>query len=249
PRPRGRPRKSLPGPDVVRKAKEQDENGENTDQQSARLGRSSKSSPLQKRTNHVSGQHRKRPKAIAVDLSENDDDDVPLRRLTNRKRPLITGSSEDGVQQVNEEAQPTLAKKRGRPPKVPRQDNTASKPTTPAAASRPKEVSMAEIEESEMYDAAAAQLQRETRSARKQSPSRQPSSPVFNEEFSDFRSSQIISGTQPEPARSEKQTTTSPEELTDSQPVVDAAAASSLSAKNSPYEPGATSGSTFVNST
>ncbi|KAH0134821.1 hypothetical protein KCU67_g16342, partial [Aureobasidium melanogenum] len=40
PRPRGRPRKSLPGPDVVRKAKEQDENGENTDQQSARLGRS-----------------------------------------------------------------------------------------------------------------------------------------------------------------------------------------------------------------
>ncbi|KAH0190908.1 hypothetical protein KCU99_g3251, partial [Aureobasidium melanogenum] len=243
PRPRGRPRKSLPGPDVVRKAKEQDENGENTDQQSARLGRSSKSSPLQKRTSRVSGQHRKR---IAVDLS---DDDVPLRHLVNRKRSLITDSSDDVVQHVNEEAQPTLGKKRGRPPKVPRQDNTASKPTTPAAASRPEEVSMAETEESEMYDAAAAQLQRETRSARKQSPSRQPSSPVFNEEFSDFRSSQIISGTQPEPARPEKQTTTSSEELTDSQPVVDAAAASSLSAKNSPYEPGATSGSTFVNST
>ncbi|KAH0131241.1 hypothetical protein KCU67_g16785, partial [Aureobasidium melanogenum] len=229
-RPRGRPRKSLPGPDVVRKAKEQDENGENTDQQSARLG-----------------QHRKRPKAIA--LSDDDDDDVPLRHRVNRKRSLITDSSEDVVQHVNEEAQPTLGKKRGRPPKVPRQDNTASKPTTPAAASRPEEVSMAETEESEMYDAAAAQLQRETRSARKQSPSRQPSSPVFNEEFSDFRSSQIISGTQPEPARPEKQTTTSSEELTDSQPVVDAAAASSLSAKNSPYEPGATSGSTFVNST
>ncbi|KAI4758095.1 hypothetical protein E4T52_09716 [Aureobasidium sp. EXF-3400] len=249
PRPRGRPRKSLPGPDVVQKAKEQDENGEYTDQQPARVGRSSKSSPLQKRTSRVSGQHRKRPKAIAVDLSDDDDDDVPLRRLTNRKPPLITGSFEDGVQHVNEEAQPTLGKKRGRPPKVPRQDNTASKPTTPAAASRSEEVSMAEIEESEMYDAAAAQLQRETRSARKQSPSRQPSSPVFNEEFSDFRSSQIISGTQPEPARPEKQTTTSPEELTDSQPVVDAAAASSLSANNSPYEPGATSGSTFVNST
>ncbi|KAH0386330.1 hypothetical protein KCU92_g2759, partial [Aureobasidium melanogenum] len=232
PRPRGRPRKSLPGPDVVQKAKEQDENGEYTDQQSARLG-----------------QHRKRPKAIAVESSDDDDDDVPLRRLADRKRRLITGSSEDDVQHVNEEAQSTLGKKRGRPPKVPRQDNTASKPTTPAAASRSEEVSMAEIEESEMYDAAAAQLQRETRSARKQSPSRQPSSPVFNEEFSDFRSSQIISGTQPEPARPEKQTTTSPEELTDSQPVVDAAAASSLSAKNSPYEPGATSGSTFVNST
>ncbi|KAG9648316.1 hypothetical protein KCU64_g9834, partial [Aureobasidium melanogenum] len=255
PRPRGRPRKSLPDPDVVRKAKEQDENGEDTDQQSARLGRSSKSSPLQKRTSRVSGQHRKRLKVLAVDSSDDDDDDVPLGNLAKRKRPLITDYSGDEIQHVKEGAQPTLVKKRGRPPKVPRQDNTASKPTTPAAASRPEEVSMAEIEDSEMYDAAAAQLQHETRSARKQSPSRQPSSPgreqspVFNEEFSDFRSSQIISGTQPEPARPEKQTTTSPEALTDSQPVVDAAATSSLSAKNSPYEPGATSGSTFVNST
>ncbi|KAG9894144.1 hypothetical protein KCU94_g12358, partial [Aureobasidium melanogenum] len=237
PRPRGRPRKSLPGPDVVRKAKEQDENGEDTDQQSARLG-----------------PRPKRRKVIDVDTSDGDDNDVPLRHLANRKRPLV--SSEDEVQHVKEGAQPTLVKKRGRPPKMPRQDNTTSKPTTPAAASRPEEVSMAEIEDSETYDAAAAQLQRETRSARKQSPSRQPSStvrreqsPVFNEEFSDFRSSQIISGTQPEPPRPEKQTTTSPEELTDSQPVVDAAAASSLSARNSPYEPGATSGSTFVNST
>ncbi|KAH0335695.1 hypothetical protein KCU81_g8909, partial [Aureobasidium melanogenum] len=254
PRPRGRPRKSLPGPDVVRKAREQDENGEDTDQQSARLGRSSRSSPLQKKTSHASEQRRKRPKVVNVDLSDDDDDDVPLKRLVNRKRPLITDFSDDEVQHVGERAQPTSAKKRGRPRKVPRQDNTPSKPTTPAAASRPEEVSMAEIEDSEMYDAAAAQLQRETRSARKQSPSRQPSSPgreqspVFNEEFSDFRSSQIISGTQPEPPRPEK-SIISPEELTDSQHLVDAAAASSLSAKNSPYEPGATSGSTFVNST
>ncbi|KAG9646693.1 hypothetical protein KCU64_g10428, partial [Aureobasidium melanogenum] len=255
PRPRGRPRKSLPGPDVVRKAKEQDENGEDTDQQSGRFGRSSKSSPLHKRTSRASSQRSKRRKVVDVNSSDDDHDDVPLKNLMKRKRPLITDSSEDAVQHVKERAQTTLVKKRGRPPKLPRQDNTASKPTTPAAASRPKEVSMAEIEDSEMYDAAAAQLQRETRSARKQSPSRQPSSPgreqspVLNEEFSDFRSSQIISGTQPEPPRPEKQTTTSLEKPTDSQPVVDAAAASSLSAKNSPYEPGATSGSTFVNST
>ncbi|KAH0366431.1 hypothetical protein KCU65_g5390, partial [Aureobasidium melanogenum] len=232
PRPRGRPRKSLPGPDVVRKAKEQDDNGQDTNQ-------------------HGLEQRRERPNVVNVDSSDDDDHDVPLRRLI-RKRPVITDFSDD-VQHVEERAQPTSAKKRGRPPKVPRPDNT--KPTTPAAASRPEEFSMAEIEDSEMYDAAAAQLQRETRSARKQSPGRQPSSPgreqspVFNEEFSDFRSSQIISGTQPEPSRLEKQITTSPEELTDSQPMVDAAAASSLSAKNSLYEPGATSGSTFVNST
>lgn len=254
PRPRGRPRKSLPGPDVVRKAQEQDENGEDTDQQSARLGRSSKSSPLQKKTSHALEQRRKRPKVVNVDSSDDDDDDVPLKRLGNRKRPLITDFSDVEVQHVEERAQPTSAKKRGRPRKAPRQDNTPSEPSTPAAASRPEEVSMAEIEDSEMYDAAAAQLQRETRSARKQSPSRQPSSsgreqsPVFNEEFSDFRSSQIISGTQPEPPRPEK-SIISPEELTDSPHLVDAAAASSLSAKNSPYEPGATSGSTFVNST
>lgn len=256
PRPRGRPRKSLPGPDVVRKAKEQDDNGDDTDQQSARLGRSAKSSPLQKRTGRTSNQRHKRLGRTSdkvVNLSSDDDDDddgVPLRRLTTkRKRPL---SSDDEVQHAEERAQPTSAKKRGRPRKVPRPDNTM--PKTPTVVSRPEVVSMAEIEDSEMYDAAAAQLQRETRSAHKRSASRQPSprreqSPEFDEQFSDFRSSQILIGTQPEPPRVEEQTNTSLEELTDSQPVVDAAAASSFSAKNSPYEPGATSGSTFVNST
>lgn len=257
PRSRGRPRKSLPGSDIARKAKEQEDNGEDTDQQSARLGRSYKSSPLQKRTGRTSDQRHKRPgrtsdKIVNLSSDDDDDDDVPLRHLPmKRKRPL---SSDDEVQHAEERAQPTSAKKRGRPRKMPRPNNTMPIPTTPTVVSRPEEVSMAEIEDSEMYDAAAAQLQRETRSAHKRSPTRQPlprqeQSPEFDEQFSDFRSSQILIGTQPEPPRVEEQTNTSLEEFTDSQPVVDAAAASSLSAKNSPYEPGATSGSTFVNST
>ncbi|KAK6004648.1 hypothetical protein QM012_008510 [Aureobasidium pullulans] len=256
PRPRGRPRNSLPGPDVVRKAKEQADNAEDTDQQSERLGRSSKSSPLQKGSNRTSEQHYKRRKIVHVASNDDDDDDVPLRTMQTKKRkqPLPVSPSDEEVQHTEKRAQLTPAKKRGRPRKVVRRESTAPSPTTPAAASRSEEVSMSEIEDSDMNDAAAAQLQRETRSARKPSPSRQPlprreQSPEFDEEFSDFRSSQILRGTQPEPPRAEEQTTTSLEELTDSQPMVDAAAASSLSAKNSPYEPEATSGSTFVNST
>jgi len=102
-------------------------------------------------------------------------------------------------------------------------------------------------------DPAAAQLQREVRSARKQSPGRQllsrqspgrQPSLEFDDGISDFCSSQIVRGTQQEPPRLGEETVT--EEPADSQSMVDAAAASSLSAKNSPFEP---SGSTFENIT
>ncbi|CAD0100343.1 unnamed protein product [Aureobasidium mustum] len=174
PRPRGRPRKSLPGPDVVRKAKEQDVNGEDI-----RPGRSSNSSPVQKRTSRTSDQRHKRRKVVHDPLDDDEDDDVPLKNLNLKKRkPSVPANSSDDEPQHAEERppRPTPAKKRGRPRKV-------------------------------------------------------------------------FKGTQPEPPRAEE-TTASLEGPTESQPLVDAAAASSLSAKNSPYEPGATtSESTFVNST
>ncbi|CAD0112115.1 unnamed protein product [Aureobasidium uvarum] len=260
---RGRPRKSLPTR-VVQEEKEQGNNGEDP-------SRLAKSSPLARpRLRLVNNRKR------LVNISSDEDEDVPLEGL-KRKRPVISASSDVEVQHAREGAQPTAAlpaartaapkRRRGRPRKYPRPDSVAPSPMTPAVISRPdpEEVGTTEIEDSEMYDAAAAQLQRETRSARKQPPGQQPSadqqsspgqqsvrdqqpSPEFDEGVSDFRSSQIIRGTQPEPHRTEEQTS-SLEELTDSQFMVDAAAASSLSAKNSPYEPGATSESTFVNST
>jgi hypothetical protein len=244
--PVGRPRKSNPPPEAAEE--ERDDDTESS-------GRTSIMLRIPKRKRGVSNSE-----VVAsevVNISSDEDSDISLRN-TKRQRKIIPDSS-DQAQPAPEEVQPVVVvapRQRGRPRK-------SALPITPAVASRSAEVGTTEIEDSKMYDLAAAQLQRETRPARKQTPVRQPSprqpsprqpsprqpSPEFDEDVSDFRSSQIVRGTQPEPARPEEQNTSLEAELTDSQSMVDAAAASSLSAKNSPYEPGATSGSAFDNTT
>jgi hypothetical protein len=222
----GRPRKSNPPPEVVHE--EQDDDIEDSERPRMKI-------KISKRKRSVSN-------SGVVNISSDEDSDI-LIRGTKRQRKIIPDSS-DQVQPAPEEVQPVVApRKRGRPRKSALPASAVTIPMTPAAASHTGEIGTTEIEDSEMYDPAAAQLQRESRSARKQSPVRQPS-PEFDEDVSDFRSSQIVRGTQTEPLHAEETT-----ELTDSQSMVDAAAASNLSAKNSPYEPGATSGSTFDNTT
>jgi hypothetical protein len=227
--PAGRPRKSNPPPEAA----EEEELVDDTET----AGR--------KRKRGVGKSGVSASKVVApevVNVSSDEDSDAPIRS-TKRQRKIIPDSS-DQVQPAPEEVQPVVApRKRGRPRKSTLPASAVTIPMTPAAASHTGEIGTTEIEDSEMYDPAAAQLQRETRSARKQSPVREPS-PEFDEDVSDFRSSQIVRGTQPEPLHAEETT-----EHTDPQSMVDAAAASNLSAKNSPYEPGATSGSTFDNTT
>ncbi|THY28175.1 hypothetical protein D6D01_03967 [Aureobasidium pullulans] len=199
--------------------------------------------------------------SASVDVLE-----VPLKIQNARKRRVIAESSDDEVQHVKEVVQhtePSAAPKRGRgrPRKYPpptQKDRgpkrsrgrprktpvaVARSPVTSAATSRNEEIGTTEIDDSDAFDPAAAQLQREVRSARKTSP-RQPSS-EFDEGTSEFRSSQILRGTQPEPARSAEQVTAVENVEEDSEIMVDAAAASSLSQKNSPYEPDTTSQSIF----
>jgi hypothetical protein len=242
-RPVGRPRKSNPPPEVAEEEKDDTEASSRSGFK-IRVGKRAKLGPS-------TGSKRKRQPSTSgvVNISSDDDSDAPVSKP---KRQRIVPDSSDQVQPAAEEVQHVAPRKRGRPRKHALPASSAPSPTTPAVTSRSEEVGTTEIEDSEMYDAAAAQLQRETRSARKQSPRRQLSprqspvrqpSPEFDEDVSDFRSSQIVRGTQPEPIRVE------PTQLTDSQSMIDAAAASSLSAKNSPYEPEATSGSTFDNTT
>ncbi|KAI4845080.1 hypothetical protein E4T44_05818, partial [Aureobasidium sp. EXF-8845] len=232
--PVSRPRKSNPPPEAAEE--EQDDDTESS-------GRTGIMLRIPKRKRGVSNSEG--VASEVVNISSDEDSDISLRN-TKRQRKIIPDSS-DQAQPAPEEVQPVVVvapRQRGRPRK-------SALPITPVVASRSAEVGTTEIEDSKMYDLAAAQLQRETRPARKQTPVRQPSprqpSSEFDEDVSDFRSSQIVRGTQPEPARPEEQNTSLEAELTDSQSLVDAAAASSLSAKNSPYEPGATSGSAFDN--
>lgn len=230
----GRPRKSDIAPEGIFRQKEQADNGEGPSRPPVTL----KSGPS-------TGQKRKRAASASkvVKISSDDDSDVPLR--AKRRRNVVPESS--GEAQHAEESKPAAApKKRGRPRK--------QRPMTPVVVSGTEEAGAMEIDDSELYDdPAAAQLQREVRSARKQSPGRQLSSrqspgrqpsPEFDDEISDFDSSQIVRGTQQEPHRVEEDAVM--EEPAHSQSIVDAAAASSLSAKNSAYEP---SGSTFENTT
>jgi hypothetical protein len=241
-RPVGRPRKSHPPPAEEEEEKDDTEASGRSGIKLKIPGKRAKSSPS-------TGSKRKRQSSTSkvVNISSDDDSDAPVSKP---KRQRIVPDSSDQVQPAAEEVQHVAPRERGRPRKHALPASSAPSPMTPVVASRTEEVETTEIEDSEIYDAAAAQLQRETRSARKQSPKRQPSprqslvrqpSPEFDEDVSDFRSSQIVRGTQPEPP--------GPEQLTDSQSMVDAAAASSLSVKNSPYEPEATSGSTFDNTT
>ncbi|KAI4765871.1 hypothetical protein E4T52_14062 [Aureobasidium sp. EXF-3400] len=238
---RGRPRKSNPVIEVDPKEKEQDDDDEDSEHQSVKLhlGKIAKPGPS-------TGLKRKRNvnSSEVVDISSDDDSDVPIRTQMKRRRMVVPDSSEEAQLARKEVHRVATPKKRGRPRKYPIPGSVAPIPVTPVVT---VSVGTTEIEDSEIFDAAAAQLQREVRSARKRSPSprqspvRQPS-PEFDEGVSDFRSSQIVRGTQPELPRAEEQTVM--EELTDSQSMIDAAAASSLSAKNSLYEP---SGSSFNN--
>lgn len=88
------------------------------------------------------------------------------------------------------------------------------------------------LEATQASDLAAAQLQREAQSVQ----------PSAHEDISNFHSSQVIIGTQPETFQVEIQ------DIEDTEELVDAAAASSLSQKNSAYEPGNTSKSTVADS-
>lgn len=224
----GRPRKSDAAPEGVSKQKEQVHNGEDSSRP-----------PVMLKLGPSNGQKRKRlpsKSSRVVNISSDDNDsDVHPTHLAKRRRKTVPESSEEpGHAEV---VKPTATpKKRGRP--------REPTPKTPVVVSGTEEAGAMEIEESDLYDdPAAAQLQREVRSARKQSPGRQPS-PEFDDEISDFRSSQIVIGTQQDPPRVEEGAIM--EEPAESQSMVDAAAASSLSAKNSAYEP---SGSTFENTT
>ncbi|THV63804.1 hypothetical protein D6D29_10739, partial [Aureobasidium pullulans] len=90
----------------------------------------------------------------------------------------------------------------------------------------------------------AAQPHGEVQSARQTLPRRPKSE--FDQAFREFRSSQILRGTQPEPARTAERVTAvenvkEGEEGEESEIMVGAAAASSLSQKDSPYEPETTS--------
>ncbi|THY84779.1 hypothetical protein D6C93_08431 [Aureobasidium pullulans] len=206
-------------------------------------------------------------KSIFIMSASEDDSEVPLKMQNVRKRRVIAESSDDEVQHIKEGVQhtePSAAPKRGRgrprkyPPPTQKDQGpkrsrgrprktpvaVARSPVTSAATSRNEEIGTTEIDDSDAFDPAAAQLQREVRSARKTSP-RQPSS-EFDEGTSEFCSSQILRGTQPEPARSAEQVTAVENvEEEESEIMVDAAAASSLSQKNSPYEPETTSQSIF----
>jgi hypothetical protein len=119
---------------------------------------------------------------------------------------------------------------------------------TSAATSRNEEIGTTGVNHSDAFDPGAAQPHDKVQSARRTLP-RRPSS-EFDKASSEFRPSQILRGTQPEPARPAEQVTavesiTEGEEAEESEIMVDAAAASSLSQKDSPYELETTSQSIF----
>ncbi|THW30775.1 hypothetical protein D6C95_03687 [Aureobasidium pullulans] len=135
---------------------------------------------------------------------------------------------------------------RGRPRKTP--VTVARSPVTLAATSRNEEIGTTEVDESDAFDPGAAQPHGEVQSTRQTLPRRPKSE--FDKAFSEFRSSQILRGTQPEPARPAEQVTaveniTEGEEAEEPEIMVDAATASSLSQKDSPYELETTSQSIF----
>ncbi|TIA28703.1 hypothetical protein D6C78_10619 [Aureobasidium pullulans] len=134
---------------------------------------------------------------------------------------------------------------RGRPRKTP--VTVARSPVTLAATSRNEEIGTTEVDESDAFDPGAAQPHGEVQSARQTLPRRPKSE--FDKAFSEFRSSQILRGTQPEPARPAEQVTAveniTGEEAEEPEIMVDAATASSLSQKDSPYELETTSQSIF----
>ncbi|KAG9511846.1 hypothetical protein KCU93_g10436, partial [Aureobasidium melanogenum] len=126
---------------------------------------------------------------------------------------------------------------RGRPRKTP--VTVARSPVTLAATSRNEEIGTTEVDESDAFDPGATQPHGEVQSARQTLPRRPKSE--FDKAFSEFRSSQILRGTQPEPARPAEQVTAvenvkDGEEGEEPEIMVDAAAASSLSQKDLPYE-------------
>ncbi|TIA57857.1 hypothetical protein D6C77_05873 [Aureobasidium pullulans] len=92
---------------------------------------------------------------------------------------------------------------RGRPRKTP--VTVARSPVTLAATSRNEEIGITEVDESDAFDPGAAQPHGEVQSARQTLPRRPKSE--FDKAFSEFRSSQILRGTQPEPARPAEQVT------------------------------------------
>jgi hypothetical protein len=159
---------------------------------------------------------------------EDNDSDVPLRKSTSRKRRFVEDSdpSSEKVQQHISPAKKKhfLALDSAPPPAKRLRGET---PSTPAGASRSEDMGTTEIEDSEMVDPAAAQLHRESRSARKRSPRQLWPEP---EEISEFHSSQLLKGTQSEQAPASNS-------MDNSEPMVDAAAA---------YEPGTASESTFT---
>ncbi|KAI5270734.1 hypothetical protein E4T47_05857 [Aureobasidium subglaciale] len=212
------------------------------------------------RIRRKSGPQRTPVVPISIEMFDNPDDDAPIQVPKARTSRVIPESSDEGAEDVPQTSRQHI------------QPNTApvavDDPSTPAGAARPDEAGTTEVEESDL-DPAAAQLQRETRSAHKQLPVIvEPASRELDEyegeEVSDFHSSQVLRGTQQEPVDHEEQSTSfvdaeesaalvdiiaissSLDNVDDPTAMVDAAAASSLSAKNSPYEPGATTGSTFT---
>ncbi|KAI5247403.1 hypothetical protein E4T42_06026 [Aureobasidium subglaciale] len=212
------------------------------------------------RIRRKSGPQRTPVVPISIEMFDIPDDDAPIQVSKARTARVIPESSNEGAEDVPQTSRQHI------------QPNTApvavGNPSTPAGAARPDEAGTTEVEESDL-DSAAAQLQRETRSAHKQLPvdveqaSRELDEDE-DEEVSDFHSSQVLRGTQQEPVDHEEQSTSfvdaeesaalvdiiaissSLDNLDDSTAMVDAAAASSLSAKNSPYEPGTTTGSTLT---
>ncbi|KAG9511740.1 hypothetical protein KCU93_g10447, partial [Aureobasidium melanogenum] len=202
----GRLRKSFP--EAVRQARDQDRDNED-------------SSGLQCRIEDEAG-----PSAVHQRPARPKVSNSPRPPRTTSKKALAMNRSSNGPM-----------RSRGRPRKT--SVAVARSSVTSAATSRNEEIGTTGVDESDAYDPAAAQAHDEVQSARQTLP-RRPSS-EFDKAFSEFRSSQILRGTQPEPARPAEQVTVvknveEGEEGEDSEIMVDAAAASSLSQKDLPYE-------------
>ena len=126
---------------------------------------------------------------------------------------------------------------RGRPRKTP--VAVARSSVTLAATSCNEEIGTTGVDESDAFNPGAAEPHGKVQSARQTLP-RRPSS-EFDKASSEFRPSQILRGIRPELARPAERVTvveniTEGEEVEEPEIMVNAAAASSLSQKDSPYE-------------